>query len=96
VAAGQLTLRVTGASSTRDLTAITAFLNGNELKDLSIGPYAADYFSCELSIRTGGTFQLEIPLPTPSSTNAIRVDSLRVSLGNKIGTSVERTARACN
>ncbi|MCA2964874.1 MAG: putative Ig domain-containing protein [Acidobacteriaceae bacterium] len=96
VAAGQLTLRVTGASSTRDLTAITAFLNGNELKDLSIGPYAADYFSSELSIRTGGTFQLEIPLPTPSSTNAIRVDSLRVSLGNKIGTSVERTARACN
>jgi hypothetical protein len=96
VAAGQLTLRVTGATSTRDLTAITAFLNGAELKDLNIGSYAADYFANDLSIRTGGTFQLEIPLPTPPSTNSIRVDSLRVSLGNKIGSSAERTARPCN
>ena len=34
--AGQLALRVAGSSSTRDLTAISLFLNGAELKDLNI------------------------------------------------------------
>jgi hypothetical protein len=94
--AGQLALRVTGVSSTRDLTAISAFLNGTEVKDLNIASYATDYFSSEVSIRTGGAFRLEIPLPVPPSTNLFRVDSLRVSLGNKVGFSGERAARACN
>jgi hypothetical protein len=94
--AGQLALRVAGTSSTRDLTAISVVLNGAEVKDLNIATYAAEYFSSELSIRTGGAFQLEIPLPVPPSTNLFRVDSLRVSLGNKVGSSGERAARACN
>lgn len=93
---GELGLRMTGFSSTRDLTAITAFLNGVEVKDLNVASFATDYFANELSIRTGGAFQVEVPIPLPPSTNAFRVESLRVTLRNRMGSSVERVARACN
>jgi hypothetical protein len=96
VTGSDLALRLTGFSSTRDLTGIAAILNGAEVKDLNIASYATDYFANELSIRTGGAFQLELPIALPPSTNAVRVESLRVTLRNRIGSSVERSARACN
>jgi hypothetical protein len=96
VTGGELALRLTGFSSTRDLTDIAVFLNGAEVKDLNVATYANDYFANELSIRTGGAFQIEVPIPVPPSASAVRVESLRVTLRNKAGASVERTARACN
>ncbi len=92
----ELALRMTGFSSTRDLTDVDAFLNGAEVQDLNVATYATDYFANELSIRTGGAFQIEVPIAVPPSANAIRVESLRVTLRNRMGSSVERTARACN
>jgi hypothetical protein len=89
-------MRLTGFSSTRDLTQVSAFLNGVAVEDLNVATYATDYFANELSIRTGGAFQIEVPIPLPPSANAVRVESLRVTLRNRIGSSVERTARACN
>jgi len=93
---GELALRLTGFSSTRDLTEIAVFLNGAEVKDLNVASYATDYFTNDLSIRTGGAFQLDIPIPLAPSADPIRVESLRFTLQNKAGASGERTARACN
>jgi hypothetical protein len=96
ISGSSLALRLTGFSSTRDLTQISASLNGVAVEDLNVATYASDYFANELSIRTGGAFQIEVPIPLPPSTNAVRVESLRVTLRNRLGSSVERTARACN
>ena len=96
VVAGGLNVRLTGFSSTRELKDVTAFLNGSEVKDLNIASYAADFFGNPLSIRTGGTFQIELPIPVPSSTAAVVVENLRITLQNRVGSSVERSARACN
>lgn len=74
----------------------TAFLNGAEVKDLNIASYAVDFLSSDLSIRTGGTFQIDLPLPFPASANAFSVESLRITLQNRVGSSTERSARACN
>ncbi len=96
VKGGELALRMTGFSSTRDLTDISVFLNGAEVKNLNVATYATDYFADELSIRTGGAFQIEVPIAVPPSANAIRVESLKVTLQNRIGSSLEKIARACN
>ena len=96
VVAGELNVRLTGFSSTRELKGVTAFLNGSEVKDLNIASYAADFFGNDLSIRTGGTFQIDLPIPVPASTNAVSVENLRITLQNRVGSSAERSARACN
>lgn len=93
---GALNLRLTGVSNTREVTGIKAVLNGRELQELSATATAADYFSGDLSIRTGGAFQFEVALPVEATTAAPQVESLRVSLQNRLGFSAERIARACN
>ena len=96
VVTGGLSVRLTGFSSTRELKSVTAFLNGAEVKDLNIASYAVDFFGSDLSIRTGGTFQIDLPVPVPASANALSVESLRITLQNRVGSSTERSARACN
>ena len=96
VVTGGLSVRLTGFSSTRELKSVTAFLNGAEVKDLNIASYAVDFFGSDLSIRTGGTFQINLPVPVPASANALSVESLRITLQNRVGSSTERSARACN
>lgn len=96
VGAGGLNVRLTGFSSTRELKSVTAFLNGAEVKDLNIASYAVDFFGNDLSVRTGGTFQIDLPIPVAASANTFRVESLRITLQNRVGSSTERSARACN
>jgi len=95
VAAGALSVRLSGFSSTRELKGVTAVLNGAEVKDLNIASFAADFFGNDLNIRTGGSFQIELPIPVPASANAVSVESLRITLQNRVGSSTERSARAC-
>ena len=93
---GELLVRVSGYAPTREVSGIKVDLNGAEIKGLNVSVIATDYFTSDLSVRTGGAFQIEMPLPVPASTNALRVESLKVSLQNRLGSSGERSARACN
>ena len=87
-----LQVEVTGYSTTRSLTGANLAINGKTLRTIDIGSIANDYFTSELSIRTGGAFTVFVPLATP---NPITVDSLTVALTNRIGTSQTRTVRRC-
>jgi hypothetical protein len=93
---GVLQIRLTGQTRTRELTSLNLELNGKAIVDTPISTVAFDYFSNPLSIRTGGTFQIDVPVLVDRAGLDVQVTSLTASVGNAVGASAVRNVRRCN
>jgi hypothetical protein len=106
--ASAATITVDAAEVAADTTTVgnatgTVSLDGGTLTTNSLVKSAAGLFAVNGNVAvgngitlSGGTFQIDLPIPVGTSANISSVESLRVTLQNRVGSSGERSARACN
>ncbi len=93
---GTIDLNLTGYTTTRNLTTAVVVLGSDASArtiNVPVDTYALEYFGSELSIRTGGTFNLTIPVTLPP--RSATPTSVHVDLYNEVGAFGGRQASRC-
>ncbi|MFN3325540.1 MAG: putative Ig domain-containing protein [Bryobacteraceae bacterium] len=85
-------LSVTGYSTTREVTAAAVSIGDGRNLDVDVEAISAEYFMDDLAVRTGGAFQLRIPVAMPGIAPG---GTLSVALKNSVGSSAARQAGRC-
>ncbi|HEU0123650.1 MAG TPA: putative Ig domain-containing protein [Bryobacteraceae bacterium] len=91
-----LHVQLTGQTPTRELTALNLELNGKTLYETPIVPLSYDYFSNPASVRSGGTFRLDVPVAAEAPGYTVEVTTLKAVIANRVGASAARDVRRCN
>ena len=93
---GSIDLRLTGYTTTRSLlTAEVQLGTSSDARQVSadLDYYASEFFSSDLSIRSGGAFDLTIPVTLPARMEA--PSTMVVNVTNEVGASESRQASRC-
>jgi hypothetical protein len=93
--AGATELRITGYSTTRQLNrAEFTYTAGTQQRtdSIDVSGSVAEYFSSDLSVRSGGAFTVSIPL-TLEGSGTLQPNT--VTLSNTVGASIAKTVAVC-